>query len=246
MYLYIYDSCLKDKKYKNLLNKIENKIIDLDIKGKTLRLNLLKNISEFINTEIKQGAHTVVIIGNDKTFSHSLNSIVNKDIIIGYIPINNKTIFGQMFGIPSGDLACDVLSGRIIKKIDVGKVNQKYFLHSLKIDNAENVSIKIADFTIKAEHGNQVIIKNLEFNDPNKKYKSSPTDGVLELFIQKPGTMFSKESQHSLFTTKKVSITSKKDSIPIILDNYQIINTPAIISVEKEKLSIIVGTNRQF
>ena len=44
MYLYIYDSCLKEKKYQNLLSKIENKIIDLDIKGKILRLNMLKNI----------------------------------------------------------------------------------------------------------------------------------------------------------------------------------------------------------
>ena len=78
MYLYIYDSCLKDKKYKNLINKIENRIIDLDIKGKTLHLNLLKNISNFVKSEIDQGAHTVVIIGDDKTFSLSQRAVLRR------------------------------------------------------------------------------------------------------------------------------------------------------------------------
>lgn len=246
MYLYIYDSCLKDKKYKNFVNKIENKIIDLDIKGKTFHLNLLKNINEFIKTEIKQGAHTVVIIGNDKTFTQALNSIISQNITIGYIPINNKSIFGQIFGIPFGELACNVLSGRIIKKMDVGKVNQKFFLHSAKIEKADDVIIKIDDFQIKTGPGNQIIIKNFEFNGNKNVYKSSPTDGILELFIEKQGNLFTKNSKHTLFTTKEINITAKKDSAPIILDDFQIVNTPAKISVVKEKLSIIVGSNRQF
>ena len=247
MYLYIYDSCLKDKKYKNLINKIENRIIDLDIKGKTLHLNLLKNINDFIKAEINQGAHTVVIIGDDKTFSHALNSIISKDIVVGYIPVQNKSLFGQMFGIPSGELACNVLSGRIIKNIDVGKINKKYFLHSLKIEKADDVIVKIDNFEIKAEAGNQIIIKNFNSGDPiSEEYKSNPTDGILDLLIEKQGNIFHKNSKHTLFTSREINISAKKDSVPITLDDYQVINTPAKIKIAEEKLKIIVSSNRQF
>jgi hypothetical protein len=246
MYLYIYDSCLKDKKYKSLINKIENRIIDLDIKGKTLHLNLLKNINNFIKTEIDQGAHTVVIIGDDKTFSHALNSIISKDIVVGYIPIQNKSLFGQMFGIPSGELACNVLSGRIIKEIDVGEINKKYFLHSLKIEKADNVIVKIDNFEVKAEAGNQIIIKNFNSDEVSTDHKTNPTDGILDLFIEKQGNIFQKNSKHTLFTSKEINILAKTESVPIILDDYQIINTPAKINIAKEKLKIIVSSNRQF
>jgi hypothetical protein len=246
MYLYIYDSCLKDKKYKNLINKIENRIIDFDIKGKTLHLNLLKNIDNFIDSEINQGAHTVVIIGDDKTFSHALNSVISKDIAVGYIPIQSKSSFGEMFGIPSGELACNVLSGRIIKEIDVGKINKKYFLHSLRIEKADDVVVKIDNFEIKAEAGNQIIIKNFNAESIIKEDKTNPTDGVLDLFIEKQGNMFQKGSQHTLLTSKEINITAKTDSVPILLDDYQVINTPAKINIAKEKLKIIVSSNRQF
>ena len=246
MYLYIYDSCLKDKKYKNLINKIENRIIDLDIKGKTLHLNLLKSIDNFINSEIKQGAHTVVIIGDDKTFSHALNDVISKNIVVGYIPIESKSYFGEMFGIPSGELACNILSGRIIKKIDVGKINKKYFLHSLKIEKANDVIIKIDNFEIKAAPGNQILIKNFTSDKLEKNHETNPTDGILDLFIEKQGNIFHKNSKHTLFTIKKIDIIAKNESVPIILDDYQIINTPAKIKIADEKLKIIVGSNRQF
>lgn len=246
MYLYIYDSCLKDKKYKNLINKIENRIIDLDIKGKTLHLNLLKNINNFVKAEINQGAHTVVIIGDDKTFSHALNSIISKDIVVGYIPIQNKSLFGQMFGIPSGELACNVLSGRIIKEIDIGEINKKYFLHSLRIEKADNVIVKIDNFEIKAETGNQIIIKNFNSDDILDKHKSNPTDGILDLFIEKQGNIFHKNSKHTLLTSKEINIMAKTESVPIILDDFQIINTPAKVKIAKEKLKIVVSSNRQF
>ena len=246
MYLYIYDSCLKDKKYKNLINKIENRIIDLDIKGKTLHLNLLKNINDFIKAEISQGAHTVVIIGDDKTFSYALNSMIAKDIVVGYIPVQNKSLFGQMFGIPSGELACNVLSGRIIKEVDVEIINKKYFLHSLRIEKANEVIVKIDNFEIKTETGNQIIIKNFNPDEISDNYKSNPTDGILDLFIEKQGNIFHKNSKHTLFTSKEINIIAKTDSVPIILDDFQIINTPAKINVAKEKLKIIVSSNRQF
>lgn len=246
MYIYIYDSCMKEKKYNKLLNKIESRLVDLDIKGKILRLNILKDTKRFIQEEIDRGAHTVVVVGNDNTLSSTLEGTIGQNINLGYIPIDKKSKFAQILGIPYGELACNILSGRIIKKLDIGKINKKYFLNSIIIENSSEVELKIDNFKIKSSPENKVIIKNLSFEFDQELKSSNPTDGELEVFIEKKGKFFSKNQKHSLFTTEKLSITSENESIPITIDNNQIINTPVKISIAEEKLNIIVGSNRKF
>ncbi|MCD4704978.1 hypothetical protein K8R66_02775 [bacterium] len=241
MYLYIYDSCLKEKKYQKILIKIESRIIDLDIKGKILRLNMLKNINEIVREEVEKGAHTIVVVGNDKTFNSVIESAIKNDVLIGYIPIE-KSAFAEIFGIPIGELSCNILSGRIIKKIDIGKINQKFFINSIIIENAQDIELKIEDFKIKTENHNKIIIKNLDI----EKQETNPTDGILELFIEKPGNFFNKNNTHSLFTTKKVVINSLSEPRTIIFDEFQSLNTPATVNIATEKLNVIVGSERKF
>jgi hypothetical protein len=245
MYLYIYDSCLKEKKFENILTKIESRIIDLDIKGEILRMNLLKNVSQFIKDGIKKGAHTVVVIGNDKTFSTVLESAMSENIIMGYIPIDKKSKFAQIFGIPYGELACAILGGRIIEKIDIGKINNKFFLGSIVIDDCQNVELKIDDFKVRVGRGNKIIIKNIDFEEEDSKI-SNPTDGLFEIFVEKSGGFMSKNSKHTLIKTNNILINSRDTSTPLIFDEIQTINTPTQISIADEKLNIIVGSNRKF
>ncbi len=245
MYLYIYDSCLKDKKFETLLTKIEGRIIDLDIKGEILRMNLLKNISQFIKDGMKKGAHTVVVIGDDKTFSTVLESAISENITMGYIPIDKKSEFARIFGIPYGDLACAILGGRIIEHIDIGKINNKFFLGSILIEKCSNVELKIDNLKIKAGRGDKITIKNIDFEEDSCGV-SNPTDGMFEIFIEKTGGFFAKNLKHTLIKSENISVTSKDTSSPLVFDNVQTINTPAQISIAKEKLNIIVGSNRKF
>ncbi len=246
MYLYIYDSCLKEKKYKNLLNAIENRTTDLDIKGKIYQLNLLKNVGNFIKEEIKKGAHTAVIVGNDKTLSHVIESSLNQNITFGYIPIDSKSELANYFGIPSGEIACNVVSGRIIEQIDVWEINQRIFIRELNFVSHKNTIIKIDAFKVIIEKGDKINIKNINLENNNPLCISDPKDEKLEICIEKPGKLFSKKSQHSLLRSKTISITSEDDSIPIVFDDFQTINTPVKIDLSKNKLNIIVGGNRKF
>ena len=88
MYLYIYDSFLNHKKYSALLARIENRLADLEIKGKINRLNILKNMKEVIEDGIEQGVKTVVAVGDDQTFSKGGNIIADLDAALGSIPVN--------------------------------------------------------------------------------------------------------------------------------------------------------------
>ena len=46
MYFYFYDTFVSDKKNEQLLGKIENRLIELGINGRTEKLTVLKNMKE--------------------------------------------------------------------------------------------------------------------------------------------------------------------------------------------------------
>ena len=62
MYFYFYDTFVSDKKNEQLLGKIENRLIELGINGRTEKLTVLKNMKELIEDAIKKGAHTIVAV----------------------------------------------------------------------------------------------------------------------------------------------------------------------------------------
>jgi diacylglycerol kinase family enzyme len=119
MYLYIYDNFLTEKKYQTQLYRIENRLVDLGIKGRVIRLNILKNMAEVVEDGIKQGVKTVVVIGNDLSFSKIINIIADKDVTLGIIPVDDKSKIAKILGIPPLAAACEILAQRIVKKIDL-------------------------------------------------------------------------------------------------------------------------------
>src|SRR3989339_1961009 len=137
MYLYIYDSFLNDKKYSDLLISIEKRLTDLGIKGKIARLSILKNMKEMIMDGVKEGVQTVVAIGNAQTFAKVINVVADLDVALGLIPVDNNNPIAKVLGIPPKVMACDVLASRIIKKIDLGKINNYYFLNTAQIENGD-------------------------------------------------------------------------------------------------------------
>lgn len=254
MYLYIYDTFLNHKKYFNLLNRIENRLADLEIKGKICRLNILKNMKEVIEDGIKQGVETVVAVGDDLTFSKIVNIIAEMNITLGIIPINNKSKIAEILGIPEGEKACDVLAQRLIKKLDLGKINHQYFIDSATISNAD-VVLDFDKYQISPTCKNAVIsICNLGFLTSNQSiYKqrlSIPTDGLLEAVIAPVKShLFSKIKslkQQSIFPFKKIMVGSKAEPITVNIDQQAVFKTPVEVTIAPKKLKVIVGGKRLF
>ncbi|PIP18110.1 MAG: hypothetical protein COX43_00520 [Parcubacteria group bacterium CG23_combo_of_CG06-09_8_20_14_all_35_9] len=193
MYSYIYDSFLNNKKFNGVLTKIENRAIDLGISGKINRLTLFKNIEELVKDEIKRGAMTIVIVGNDKTLSRIINTIAELDIVLGIIPIGSQNKISRVLGIPPGETACDVLSARKIEKVDLGKINNYYFLSSVQLFSDDIEISSEGKFQIAPlAHNNFIEISNLRCFPPEKIpvsfqtkiTPSNPQDGILEVFIE--------------------------------------------------------------
>ncbi|MGC9048640.1 MAG: diacylglycerol/lipid kinase family protein [Patescibacteria group bacterium] len=257
MYFYLYDSFLIEPKYRNLINQIETRLTDLGISGKAVRLTILKNATEVIKDNLKRGIQTVVAIGSDRLFTESAIALAGTEAVLGFIPIGPSEL-AEILGIPLADYACDVISGRRIEKIDLGKINNQYFLSSIQIDDS-NINLRCdGSYQISPVSIKTVKIINLDwlnFSSPTsrinlQKKSSNPKDGLLEILsVKKPKItlpFFKKaERKDSLFYVKKVDIEANKEKeIFITVDNEKVFKTPAEVEVVPNCLKVIVGRDR--
>ncbi|MAF13505.1 MAG: hypothetical protein CMI53_01255 [Parcubacteria group bacterium] len=254
MYLHLYDSFLNNKKYNSFLAKIETRLTDLGIGGKIFRLSPLRNIGELLTEEVRNGIKTIVVVGNDKTFSQIINLAAQFNTAVGYIPVGAENKIATILGIPSQEDACNVLAARIIEKIDLGKVNNTYFLSSITVSGGQ-VTIECEDkFKVTPQNHNEISICNLRpllVAAPGQGSYFNPQDGLLEILIKPLASGFSQifkkttSANSSVIPFKKISIRSR-DSLPVVTDGQKILKTPVKIEIVPKKLRVIVGKNRMF
>lgn len=247
MYLYIYDSFLSDKKYSDFLTQIEKRVTDLGIKGRIARLSILKNMKELITDGLKSGVQTVVVIGNVQTFAKVINIVAGLDLVLGLIPVESDNKIAKMLGIPPKILACDVIASRIIKKIDLGLINNHYFIGQAELNNAD-VLIEYDGYSVRpTTTNNNITIYN--FADRNMVRNSSPVDGLMEVVITpiKGGVFGKKNVAGTVLPFSKIKISSEtEEQVSILTDEQVIMKTPAEIIVAPQKLKVIVGPDRCF
>lgn len=271
MYFYLVDSFLNDKKYEKIFSKIENRIIDLGINGRISKLSLLKSATELIKEEVKRGAKTIVAIGNDKIVSQVINVIAELGLTFGIIPVGEENQIAKLLGIPFNETACDTISARRIEKLDLGQVNQNYFLFKAQIESPEVVLDSENQYKINLlSKNNHIAIYNLAAEEELKKILPheknytcfNPQDGILELVISpdknlnqsflkifswptKKNSALTLGEKISFFPIKQINIKSK-ESVPVILDQHIVSKTPAVIKILPKSFKVIVGKNRIF
>lgn len=245
MHLYIYDDFLEKSKYTKTVNKIETRITDLGLNGKIIRLSNLKNIESAIWSEIKRGARTLVVVGNDRSFNKVLKTLLAKEIsfflnevFLAFIPIENSQI-GLSLGIKSYTEACNILLARRTESIKVAKANKSFFLSQAEI-SSKNITINIeGTYNIKIDDKSSTYIINMPSFNISKLLpkKIDPRDEYLHIYINSKG--------HSFIPVKKVEISST-DKTYITLDNSTQIELPCTLSMSEKEINLIIGKNRVF
>lgn len=257
MYFYLYDFFLAHHKFRSILTRIENRLIDLGIHGKIERMSVLKNLKEVVEDRVKQGAETVVAVGTDAIFKKLLPIVAQeREITLGFIPMK-ESLIGKALGIPVGEGACDVLSARIVERIDLGKVNNHYFFSTLVTPKPEAVILESQEekgFSIAPiENRNLLEISNFNLSPDREKtpFFSNPKDGRLEAtFTPTTSTLFRKTRldvfHRSLFPFRKMRIRSVDAPIALLVDGETLVKTPVTVEVVPRKLRLIVGKKRFF
>lgn len=261
MYFYLYDTFLNDAKYDKVLDQIKARLLDLDIKGKHERLTLLKNFDSLITDEVKRGATTVVVVGNDRTFLKAIDPVAKNNVTLGIIPIGENNQIAEMLGIPSGEKACDILAARKIASFDLGQVNNVYFFSNLKIKkNIDRIAISHMGYRIMPKSRcSEVSIYNCLIKNPIEQLdpdlnKIDPQDKLLDLVIQ------SQESSNGFFKIFSKKKSFKVDSIiqgvnfevksfeylPLMVDDYRVVKTPVLVKLAKQQIKIIIGKTKKL
>lgn len=250
MYYYVYDHFLNEKKYQPLLAKIENRLTDLEIKGKIGRLNLLNNPNELIADEIKRGAKTIVAVGDDNTVSKIINVLAYySDVCLGIIPIGQNLKIAQTLGLNNPIEACNALASRIIKKIDMGKIKDFYFLSQIEVEPGELILECDDSYRVLVNKKSKVNIYGFNFWSDN--HLANPTDGLLETIIMEDkknilNKIFSKNNISTFLKNKKIVLQHKNNSLQVKIDGQRIMKTPLLVEVASDKLKVIMGKNRFF
>lgn len=245
MHLYIYDDFLDKNKYTKSVNKIETRITDLGLTGKIIRLSNLKNVDGAIWGEIKRGARTLVVVGNDGSFNKVLKTLLSNEvsfflnkIFLAFIPIETSQI-GLSLGIKSYTDACNILLARRTENIRVAKANNNYFLSQAEI-LSKNITIKIEDdYSLEVDNKSSAYIINMPSFNISKilPKKIDPRDQFLHVYINNKGFSF--------IPVKNIKISSADKGF-ITLDNSTQVDLPCKLSMSEKEMNLIVGKNRVF
>ncbi|MEI6835266.1 MAG: diacylglycerol kinase family protein [Candidatus Falkowbacteria bacterium] len=247
MNIYIYDDYLNKSKYSRILNRVEIRLTDLGLNGKIIRLGAIKNIRDVIQNEIKNGAKTIVAVGNNQTVNKIIGSVIDnelygffqKNILFSIIPIGEDNSIADSLGIRKEEEACNILLARRVKKIDIGIVNNYYFLNKATIPCQDTVLEIAGEYSIESQEKGVINIFNLKSDtSDDKNLKINPIDGKLDVYIK------NKNRDLSFISTKKIKITNP--NYPLVLDGIIEIKTPADIGIISGKLNVVVGKDRSF
>lgn len=254
MYVYLYDNFLRQKKYDSAIKAMEVRLTDYGIAGKILRLNNFIDPKQIIDDEIKRGAKTVVIVGNDATFGHVLSRAATSNCTFAFLPIGTGNTIAEVLGIPEGIAACDVLSKRRKETLDVGWMNNRYFISQLHVLQAKLKVVYDERFSVTAEEKMEVVVCNLQpfYWKKDKKDKNEqvvhPQDGKLEAFLRpltKKGWWGYKYEDPSIFPFEEMEIMSN-EAFTVEADGKVSKERKVKIKLAHGKIDMIVGRNRKF
>ena len=253
MYVYIYDNFLRQKKFDDVVKAMETRLTDYGIAGKIIRLQHFTNAEAIIEEEVKRGATTVVIVGNDDTFGHVLSRAATCDVLYGFLPVGSPNTIAQVLGIPVGVEAADVLSRRRRLKLDVGWFNNRYFISQLHVPPSAITVTYDERFQVSARTGKmELVVCNLQpfvWQERGKEpYVVHPQDGKLEAFLRpmmRKGLWKDIYEEPSIFPFEEMIVKSKTP-FPVYADGKESKETKIVIRLAKKKIDMIVGKERRF
>jgi hypothetical protein len=257
MYVYLYDNFLKKKKYVSTMKVIENKLTDFGISGRILRLQHFVNPENLVMDEIRRGAKTVVIVGNDDTLSYVLTRAATLDTTFGFIPVGPDNTMAQVLGIPTGDKACDVLSKRRTVDIDIGEVSNKnrFFIAKLDIPPADINVIYDNKFSVSSSSGlMSLTVTNLIPYEWSRRWSARatvrPQDRRLDAYLRplvKQGVVRHKLEEPSIFQFDVLEVESADGrAFSVSVDGQESKEKHVIISMSDRRICMVVGRDRQF
>ncbi len=249
MYVYLYDSLLKARQYDRVLSALETKLIDLGISGKTVRLSSLLSPKQIISDETRRNkeVRTVVVVGDDSSFTKIVQQAADAPVTFGWVPIGPQTNLAERLGLPYGAACAQVLSRRRVAAIDIGQVNQFFFIDSCRIP-LSNITMSLnGSITISGTAQQmQCDVWNMVPADRAllpPGYEPSPHDKQLEMVLQpvaKKRLFGSTLASASIFPFTEARLKFEK-TVTVTVDGRTFKENQMVIRLAPSPLKLIVS-----
>ena len=100
-----------------------------------------KRLPEYVKEAVARGYKLIIIGGGDGTISSAVDHFVDKDIVLGVLPLGTGNSFARSLGIPvTLDGALDVIAKGKVAHIDVGEVDSHHFANVATIGFSADVA----------------------------------------------------------------------------------------------------------
>ncbi len=250
-YYYLYDSYLAAPRWGQQLIKLEATLTDLGIQGRVGRLTLLKSVKDLVEAAIRDGADTVVAVGNDLTLSRVADVVAKQpNVTVGFIPLGGEQQeMARLLGIPHGLLACHVLSSRLTEVVSLGKINNQHFLRSVTAEGQPTLVCENehGQYELQLTSPHDIKVCNLDRWGSADGEIADPSNNVLEAVLRPHSSrrwwQRADEAWASLIPIQSLKLSST-DDLPITVDGHRVVKAPATITLARERLKLIVGKKR--
>lgn len=134
MYYYIINPAAGGGKINKIQDKLKERLIALGIAGEFEKSTGSNDIPKLIAIALRKGFKTIVAVGGDGTINEVINTIHGQtNIALGIIPTGNTNELANLLGIPDWQSACNILAARKVESVDLGIINDRYFVTSSSI-----------------------------------------------------------------------------------------------------------------
>lgn len=240
MYYFIYDSVAQSNEHIKEFARIENRLLDLGIKDKIVKISPLKSVRDAVAEAYKQKYNTVVTIGGDELFLNALTYLIGYPIAVGTLPLGKQTIASTILGMPVGCEGCEILSARNIRETTVGKIDNRFFLSSCKLSGIESITIDSSYKISVPEHSSIEIINQRKPTDPHHTIPHKT--GNFTIIIQKPRAgFFDYNKQKISYFSGKTVVVAVTKSFKIEIDSFSSSEPCTQISIIQNAVKCIIG-----
>ncbi|HEX5429973.1 MAG TPA: diacylglycerol kinase family protein [Patescibacteria group bacterium] len=262
MYYYIVDSCgLSQRQYEKVQHELHSCISDYHISGEIVRITGIRTVRQLVETAFFHQAKTIVAAGSDRTLDDVINSVGERPVSVGYIPLV-KSELAQGLGLPDVAGACKALALRRVEELDLAKANGKNFLTKLSfgfLPNRETFEVQIQSPGLRVQSSD--VLGGTIVNCQTQAHEGLglPTDGLLDVVLvprlsrweefRHRGELQSGQLEHipgaTVLHLRSLEITAPAN-MPILTGGIEFGTTPLQVEVKSNAVKMIVGRTRTF
>jgi diacylglycerol kinase family enzyme len=254
-YAYLYDDFLSDKAYERALANVETRCSVLGIQGRVVRLAIFRSARELVEGLVREGAETVVLVGNDRTVEKAMWFLPDLPVTVGYLPVCGPSAIATLLGIPMGDEACDILAARRVETVDIGKLDDRYFLTEVAIEATKAMVDIEGKYRVSPYGGGSIYIRNLGNTNAEGHSNADVRDGWLEAVIV-PAASDSGKSRLPFLRREEVRVEThvllqngsifSDEPIDVTVDGHQMNGFTFRLGIVPKKLRLITGRDKRL